>query len=130
MFRFNLRYFIIILVLLATEVCIALYVHDHVIRPYIGDMLAAILIYCFAKSFTTVSNYKAAIYALLFSYFIEVMQYFNMVALLGLSNNKVARIMLGTSFSWLDMMTYTVGIALVLALETWGSPIIVYFRKK
>lgn len=28
------------------ELIIALYVHDRIIRPYIGDMLVVVLVYC------------------------------------------------------------------------------------
>ena len=58
-----------------------------------------------------------AIATLLFSYFVEVLQYFNIVEKLGLQNSKLARIIIGTNFSWLDMLSYTIGIVLVLLIE-------------
>ena len=33
------------------ELIIALYVHDRIIRPYIGDMLVVVLVYCFVRVF-------------------------------------------------------------------------------
>ena len=42
--KLRLLYVIGTLLLLVTEVLIALYVHDSIIRPFIGDMLVVILI--------------------------------------------------------------------------------------
>ena len=36
-------YFLIFCSLMAVEVCIALFVHDSFIRPYVGDMLVTLL---------------------------------------------------------------------------------------
>ena len=38
-------------ILLLTEVLIALYVHDAFVRPYIGDVLVVIVIYTFIRIF-------------------------------------------------------------------------------
>ena len=48
---FNKTYFLLALLLLLAEVLIALYLHDALIRPYGGDFLVVILLYCFVKSF-------------------------------------------------------------------------------
>jgi hypothetical protein len=60
---------------------------------------------------------KTALFVLLFSYVIEILQYFHLVSLLGLQNNKIARIIIGTSFAWMDLVAYSVGIGLVLIFE-------------
>jgi hypothetical protein len=39
MFTFNLSYFLLALLLFVAEVLIDIYVHDRIIRPYIGDTL-------------------------------------------------------------------------------------------
>ncbi len=116
--KFNLRYFIATLLLFFTEVYIAVYVHDNFVRPYIGDLLVVILIYCFLRSFFRLSVMAAAIPALLFSYLIETLQYFDIVHILGLQNSTIARIVIGTSFAWGDILAYTAGIAIVILLET------------
>jgi hypothetical protein len=99
------------------EVCIGIYAHDRIIRPYIGDLLVVILIYCFVKSFLNISTISVAIGVLLFSYCIEILQYFHIVRLLGLENSNLARIVIGTSFAWMDIWAYTLGISLVLIIE-------------
>ena len=118
MLQFNRTYFLLTVLLFITEVCIALFVHDHFIRPYIGDVLVVILIYCSVKSFLKVSVIKAAIAVLLFAFSIETLQYLAIVEKLGLENNKIARIVIGTSFSWEDILAYIVGIGMVLVFES------------
>jgi hypothetical protein len=117
MLTFNKRYFTLTLLLLTIEFLIALYIHDAFIRPYIGDVLVVILLYCFVKSFLNTAVFQTAIGVLIFSYVVETLQYFHIVDVLGLGHSKVARIVIGSSFSWLDILSYTAGIAIVLVTE-------------
>jgi len=117
MFRFNAKYFAGFILLLLIEICIALYVHDRFIRPYVGDILVVPLLYCFVKSFLSFSPFQATVAVLLFAYFIETVQYFQGVQRLGLTHIPLARIIIGNSFSWLDMLAYTFGAALILLVE-------------
>jgi len=117
MLTFNRSYFRLFSLILTTEVLIALYVHDSIIRPYIGDVLAVILIYCFIKSFLKTKVLPTAIFVLFVAFGIEMLQYCNIVEILGLEDFKIARVVLGTSFEWVDMLTYVIGIIIVLAAE-------------
>jgi len=117
MLTFKRHYFVATILLLCIEILIALFVHDRIVRPYIGDVLVVILIYCFVKSFLKISVFTAAMATLLFAYLVEIGQYFNMVTVLGLQDSKIARTVLGTSFGWVDLVAYTVGVALVLGIE-------------
>jgi hypothetical protein len=109
------RYFAIALFL--TEIYIAAYVHDTIVRPYIGDLLVAILVYSTVKSFVNTPVLKTAVYTLLFCYLIEISQYFDLLGHIGLQNSRMAHIIMGYSFSWIDMLCYTIGIAIVLTVE-------------
>ena len=116
-------YIIAALIMFVTEVLIKRYAHDDFIRPYLGDFFVVILIYSVVMS---VSNFKVmsvAIATLLFSYAIEIAQYAQVVSLLGLEDNKIARIIIGTSFSWWDVLMYTLGILFVLMVERWNFKI-------
>lgn len=115
--NFHPKYFILTILLLSIEICIALFVHDNFIRPYIGDVLVVILIYCFIKSFFKLPPNITAIAILLFSFVVETLQYFKVVNLLGLQNSKVASIIIGTSFAWQDIIAYIAGIAIVILAE-------------
>lgn len=117
MVKFHLNYFIATLSLLFIEILIALFMHDGLIRPYIGDFLVVILIYCFIKSFTGLSVQSAAVITLVFSYLVETLQYFNIVEKLSLQNFKLAKIIIGTSFAWTDILCYSLGILFVLIVE-------------
>ena len=118
MLKFNSRYFALALLILVVEILIAIYVHDSFIRPYIGDLLVVIFIYCFLKSFVSLSTSNAALYVLLFSYFVEALQYFRIVQHLGFQRNNLARIIIGTSFDWKDILMYTIGIVTVVIIES------------
>ncbi len=116
-FKFSPFYAISTLLLFITEVLIALFVHDQFIRPYVGDFLVVILIYCFVKSFLNTPVVPTAFGVLLFAYTVEVLQYFRIVEVLGLQHSRAARIIIGSSFEWLDMLTYTCGILMVILVE-------------
>ena len=121
MFRFSKTYFILTIALFIIEVCIAVFISDAVIRPYIGDLLVVILIYCFFKSFLNVKPLPQAIATLLFAYGIETLQYFKIVELLGLQHHRIARTVIGTSFAWTDIIMYSIGIIIVLLAEKYFS---------
>lgn len=117
MITFNKIYFLIAFLVLAVEVLIALFINDNFVRPYIGDVLVVILIYCFLKAFIKLPVLTTAILVLLFSFTIELLQYFNFVQKLGMEGSEVARTVLGTAFSWKDLIAYSAGIVIVLLAE-------------
>jgi hypothetical protein len=117
MLRFYKHYFLLTILLFIIELLIGVFVHDTIIRPYIGDMLVVVLIYCFIKSFCNTPVVATAIAVLIFSFTVEILQYFKVVEILGLQNSKIARIIIGSSFSWMDMLMYAIGIVLVLWAE-------------
>lgn len=121
MFTVRYKYIFLTVLLFIIEIGIALFVHDKIIRPYAGDFLVVILIYVFFKSFLDVSTYALALSVLLFAYVIEILQYFNFISLLGLQHSMLARLIFGNSFQWLDIVAYTLGIAVVIVAENHGN---------
>lgn len=117
MFKLHPKSLLIAILLFVIEVLIALYVKDSFIRPFVGDLLVVMLIYYFLKAFIQVSPHLLAMAVLLFSFLIEILQYFNFVDLIGLQDFKIARIVLGTSLDWLDLVAYTVGVFFILIME-------------
>lgn len=115
--RFDKGYFLCFVVLLILEILIALFIKDKFIRPFFGDFLVVILIYSFIRSFFPYPVITTAFGVLLFSYLVEVSQYFKLVNILGLEGNTWASVIIGTSFSWWDMLFYTLGILFVLFAE-------------
>ena len=116
-FKFNQNYFIAFVLLFIIEVLIAIYIHDKFIRPYFGDVLVVILIYCFLMSFLNILKFKTALFVLAFSFSVEFGQYFNLVSLLGLQKSKLATIVIGNSFAFKDLVCYVFGIVFVLLSE-------------
>ena len=101
----------------AIEVVIAIWVHDRIIRPFIGDLLVVILLYCLVRGISRLSVKAAAGWVLAFAFLVEILQYFDIVNLLQLGHNRLARVVIGTSFAWMDLWMYVLGIGLVLWLE-------------
>jgi hypothetical protein len=117
MLRFHKAYFALFLLLFITEVIIAIFVHDNFVRPYLGDFLVVILIYCFVMSWLDTPVKPTAVAVLLFAYAVEALQYFKLVKHLGLQHSRLANVIIGNHFAWSDMIAYTLGILLVLMLE-------------
>jgi len=115
--EFKFKYFIVFVIIFTIEVFIALYLHDSFIRPYFGDFLVVILIYCFVMSFINFSKYKVALFVLLFTYCIEFAQCFNLLLLLGLENMSLAKVVLGNSFAIEDLVLYTFGFGVIVVVE-------------
>jgi len=117
MYRFHKGYFGLTAGLFLIEVLIAMYVQDDLIRPYFGDFLVVILMYCFIRTFANLDVKLTVIAVLLFSYLIEVLQYLNFVELIGMGNSEIARTVIGTSFAWMDLVAYTAGCVSILWFE-------------
>lgn len=117
MFTFNKIYFQIALAIFTVEVIIAIFIKDSFIRPYFGDFLVVILIYCFIKSFIKAPVWALAAFVMLFSLTIESLQYFNFVDKIGLGKSQIAKTILGTSFAWKDISAYFLGILTILIFE-------------
>jgi len=118
--HFSPGYFALTVLIFVTEVFIAAFLHDEFIRPYAGDFLVVILLYCFVRSFVQAPVVPVALGVLLFSYLIETLQYFNLVKLLGLEHSRIANIVIGNYFTWVDIIAYTLGIGFVILIEKSG----------
>lgn len=114
---FHRGYFAATVALFLTEVIIALYVHDHFIRPYFGDTLVVILLYCGLRSFTRVRMWPAAIAVLLFAFWIEFLQYCGFIYWLGWGHSSLARTVIGHSAAWEDIWAYVGGFVLIVLGE-------------
>lgn len=113
----RMNYLIIALVIFIAEVLIAMYVHDDLVRPWGGDVLVVVLLYCFVRGVTRLNVLAASLVVLVFSWLMEALQYLQIVRMLGLEGNAVARTVIGTTFSWLDIVAYTLGIVFVVGVE-------------
>lgn len=120
-FSFQLNYFLCAVFLFCIEVLIAVYVHDRIIRPYIGDLLVVIFLYALLKSFWDLPVLTAALSVLLFSYVVELSQWAGFINYIGLEQSQLANIVLGNSFEWIDILAYTAGTLCIVVIEWYRS---------
>ncbi|MBQ8368703.1 MAG: DUF2809 domain-containing protein [Clostridia bacterium] len=113
----RLAYLLAFLAVFAIEVCIALFVRDDFIRPYGGDVLVTVLICCFVRIFFPVGAKLIPVWVFLFAAAVEIGQYFDFVALLGLGDSRFFRILLGSTFSWADLVCYAAGCVIFAVTE-------------
>lgn len=113
----KLTYFIGFIFLLIIEILIAKYVEDDFIRPYGGDFLVVILIYCFLMAISKISVLRGILVVLIFSFSIEFFQMINYVKVMQYQPPEVVMIILGHDFSGWDLLAYSLGLLLVLGVE-------------
>lgn len=115
--RFNKNYFALTIILFVIEICIAIFVNDAFVRPFLGDVIVVWFVYYFIRSFIAIKPIYIAVFTLLFSFAVEIGQYFKWIEILGLQEYKWARIVIGTSFSWWDLLCYVVGFLLLFVFD-------------
>ena len=116
MYRLHKGYLLLSVLLFIIEILIAAYLNDSLIRPYGGDFLVVILLYCLMRSFLNLSVLRTSLIVLLISYLVEITQYFRLADILGV-RSRVLRILMGSYFTWNDILSYTLGILFVILLE-------------
>lgn len=116
--KFNLKYFLIAVAIFVVEVLIATKLKDiFFVRAYLGDVFVVMLMYYFIKAFFDFEPVKLIIGIFIFSCSIEFLQYFHFGELLGFKDNKIVMIVLGNSFSWIDILCYFAGCAILYLIE-------------
>jgi hypothetical protein len=105
--------------LLLIEILIAAFVHDRFVRPHLGDTLAVILAYAGFRAVFGLRTVPAIFAAAALAVAIEFGQKWGLLHVLGLSGNRIARIVLGSGFDPYDFLAYAAGIVIVVAFEWW-----------
>ena len=113
---FSKKYAILSVGLFVVEIFIALFAHDRIIRPFVGDMLVVILIFTLCRTVVKVNYFRLALCVLIFSFAVEIGQYFNLISILGLQHNALARIVIGMTFDVHDLLAYGAGVLLIFAI--------------
>lgn len=104
-------------ILLITEILIALYVQDAFIRSYGGDILVTVLLGCLVRTAFVNKPRLLLLWVFLFAVAVETAQYFDIVTWIGLGDIAFFRILIGTSFAWLDIVCYGIGCLLFWGLD-------------
>jgi len=117
-FKFNLKYFLLTILIFLVEVLIATVLKDDFfIRAYLGDVIVVMLLYTFVKSFVIINETKLIIGIFAFSCLVEFAQFFHIADKLGFQQGSLMYIVIGNSFSWIDILCYAVG-CLILYIFT------------
>jgi hypothetical protein len=104
------------LLLLGIEICIALFVNDKFIRPYVGDILVIPLICSLFRMFFPDSPRFLGLYAVLPGVIAEILQLVRMDEILGIKDT-VLGVILGSTFDIKDIICYVIGGVLFLAAD-------------
>lgn len=113
----RLPYVIGFMALLIVEVLIAMFLHGGFIRNYFGDVIVVWVVYFFVKILLPkINSYLTAVGVMIFAFMVEFLQYINIVDLIGLGNIKFFRVLIGTSFSPIDLVCYAGGTAVTLLI--------------
>ena len=115
--KLNKTYLTITILFLITEVLIAVYLKTGFIRHTLGDFISTILLYTFFKSFFKLNSIKLGISVITFAFIVEFSQWINILEIIGLENNHLVKVILGSTFQFSDLVAYTLGIIFVLAIE-------------
>lgn len=104
-------------VLFGTELLIAMFLNDPLIRPHVGDALAVVLVYLGLRTILPWRPLPAALTALGIAFAIELGQLIHIRDLLGLSDSALVRFTLGGVFDVKDLVFYTAGTIVALVGE-------------
>lgn len=110
-------YILLFLLLFMIEVLIAVYVHDDFIRPYIGDFLVVILLYCFVRIFTLRKIKFLSVFVFLFAVATEFLQLIDIMSILGLGGNAFFSVIIGSTFDIRDVACYFFGCLLLYVID-------------
>lgn len=109
-FKFSPKYFLLTILIFLVEVLIATILKDNFfIRAYLGDVIVVILLYTCVKSFVIINETKLIIGIFAFSCLVEFSQFFHIADKLGFQPGSLMYIVIGNSFSWIDILCYAVG---------------------
>ena len=110
-FKIN-RYFWIFILLLVTEIAIAIFHFHKFIRGFVGDVLVIPLLWSLFKWITPFSTKWILGFISSLAIFVEIAQYGKLLHLLGI-NSKILTLILGNTFDLLDILAYILGAIMV-----------------
>jgi len=111
----RLTYFILIIL---TIILGLLSRHIAGVPLFIGDILWATMVYWIMRFlFITKSIQFSVIASLLFSYAIEFSQLYQAPWINNIRHTVIGGLVLGETFSWGDMLSYTVGVAIGVVID-------------
>ncbi len=115
--RFRKSYFTIAIFILMIEIAIALFLETGFIRHTFGDFLVVIMLYCFIRSLFNLKAFYTALSVLAIAFGIEFLQLWNLLDYLGLRDNTLAVVILGSTFEITDIFAYCLGVLTAFIID-------------
>lgn len=119
----RITYGLIAIFLFLAELVIALYCKSGFVRSYFGDVLVTVLL-CSVARLVFIKSHLVSPLVFVFSVVVEWLQYIKLASLLG-AEGTVLGVIIGTTFSWIDILCYFAG-CLIFSL----SEYLVYYTLK
>lgn len=114
---FNFKFFMAFMFLFAAIVAIALFIETGFIRNHFGDILIVVFIWCFIRIFLRNELKWLWLYIFIFAALVEFGQYLGLIYMLGLGHSQLARVVIGVTFDWWDIVMYFIGCMILWFLE-------------
>ena len=114
---FSRRHALLALLLFGIELLIGALLNDGFIRPFVGDVLVVMLIYCLIRTWIRLPAIPLASGVLLFATLVETGQYFHLADRLGVGHIPLARILIGSTFDPKDLLAYLAGTLITCTLS-------------
>ncbi|WP_299111752.1 DUF2809 domain-containing protein [uncultured Winogradskyella sp.] len=119
--RFNKHYLALAHSIFLIELAIAFIIKTGFIRYTFGDYLVVILLYAIFRGCTNLSVRASALVVLLIAYSIELLQLTPFLTYFNLQHSFTAKLILGSTFQFGDIIAYTLGILTVLLIEYYNG---------
>ena len=110
----RIKYAVATACLFCIELCIALFVHDAFIRPYVGDVLVTVLLCCLSRAVLPKLHPALPVFGV--SLAAELWQWLGLTKKLGL-DGTVLGVILGATADWKDIVCYGMGCLLFSLTE-------------
>ncbi|MDX9956227.1 MAG: DUF2809 domain-containing protein [Anaerolineae bacterium] len=117
--RIKLPYLLFAIGIFIVEVLIAtVFSGIPFIRAFLGDYLVVILLYCLIRAFWNIAPSTLSVAIFLFACAVEIAQALHLADILGLPAGSLLSILIGTSFSWIDILMYGLGCLTAFLVDT------------
>lgn len=98
---------------LGIEILIALFVHDGFVRPYLGDVLAVVCVYFFARVILPEKPRYLSLFVTAFAFLVELVQ----LTTLSEALPSPLSVIVGGTFDFKDLACYLVGGAICFLVD-------------
>lgn len=117
--RLRTLYLLIVEGLFLLEVLIAGAMPGGFVRGSLGDVLVIALIYYFLRGVFNIRLGLTCALSIAAGFVAETLQAFRLAELLGFQKGSIPYVLLGNTFSALDLVMYVIGGLLAFALDLW-----------